>query len=342
MSNHISCQTGPYMHGPSDKWTKVFESDDGGKRTFTLLIAGAYNAGIIGPEHNGIVVLDEDNQKVVLDRHLPQTSGNYGPSAEQKAEIQRILEMSWQKFATFCTNNPRYRPASIPDARSPKPDYCYPPTEAENPTIITDDLVADDLKNGVSYPARTRMDIIKALAAHHFHRERPYDPWRLAWDIKVYSFDTNGLGFEDIKNDPQFNDQWAKVVESDNEMFNHACGDALMVYLEDDGLYTAYPGAASGHCAFSVQGRSGGHLVLTRLDDHDDLQWENKMDFKDWAQDLDNDALVALYRTVRNLDNELSDANRTRALEYQYAWYRQQREADWKEEQETSSAPGAQ
>lgn len=342
MSNHISCQTGPYMHGPSDKWTKVFEADDGGKRTFTLLIAGAYNAGIIGPEHNGIVVLDEDNQQVVLDRHLPQPSGYHGPSAEQKAEIRRILEMPWQKFATFCTNNPRYRPASIPDARKSEPDYKHAPSAAENPTLITDELVADDIKNGVSYPARTRMDIIKALATHHFHRESLYAPWRLAWDIKVYSFDTTGLGFEDTKNDPQFNERWAKVAENDYEMFYRACTDALRTYLSDDGLYAAYPGAEPGHCAFDIQGRSSGHLVLTRLDDHNDLKWENQMDFKDWAQDLSHENLIALYRTVRNLDNELSLANRTSALEYQYAWYRQGHEDEWREEQEASSAPGAQ
>ena len=65
--NALSNQVGPYHY--ADGMLRKLSFDAGrGSRTFKVVIASAYNAGIVGPEHNGIVVLDDDHGQVVLDQ----------------------------------------------------------------------------------------------------------------------------------------------------------------------------------------------------------------------------------------------------------------------------------
>jgi hypothetical protein len=77
-----------------------------GNRTFRVVLYGAYNAfGLIGPENNGIAVLDDDRRAVVLDGHCPQGTGYFGPSDEQIAEFQRICDLSGSDFVDFCNGH---------------------------------------------------------------------------------------------------------------------------------------------------------------------------------------------------------------------------------------------
>lgn len=77
---------------------------------YVILIAGAYNAfGLIGPEHNGITVLDDTNKCVVLDRHAPEPSGYYGPSATQRIIFDKLLQKSDAGFLLFIAEHPRSR-----------------------------------------------------------------------------------------------------------------------------------------------------------------------------------------------------------------------------------------
>jgi hypothetical protein len=79
---------------------------------YLVAISGAYNAmGLIGPEFNGIVVINETRKGVVLDRHACADSGYLGATSMQLAEFRRILKMSAVEFLTFCTTHPRYRGA---------------------------------------------------------------------------------------------------------------------------------------------------------------------------------------------------------------------------------------
>lgn len=81
-----------------------------GKRSFRVIVYGAYNAyGLIGTENNGIAVLDEDRMQVVLDGHCPQDTGAYGPSDEQMVEWRRICKMDASEFMEFCNSHPRLR-----------------------------------------------------------------------------------------------------------------------------------------------------------------------------------------------------------------------------------------
>ena len=105
MAQGIQSQTGQYMHAHGA--ARRYKIDG---TTYIIGIAGAYNAyGMIGPEHNGIFILDDDAKRVVLDRHCEEQSGYFGPSQAQWAEMKRVAELPTTAFKNFCRNNPRYR-----------------------------------------------------------------------------------------------------------------------------------------------------------------------------------------------------------------------------------------
>ena len=79
-------------------------------RRFRIVLYGAYNAfGLIGPENNGILVLDNDRMQVLLDQECKQSSGYFGPSTRQTARFLHILHMSDTAFAQFVNTHPRAR-----------------------------------------------------------------------------------------------------------------------------------------------------------------------------------------------------------------------------------------
>lgn len=81
-----------------------------GGRTFRLVLYGAYNAfGLIGPECNGIALLDEDERQVILDEEARIASGFYGPSASQKRRFDEIEAMSVKEFKEWVNHHPRRR-----------------------------------------------------------------------------------------------------------------------------------------------------------------------------------------------------------------------------------------
>ena len=105
MADGIKNRIGQYLH--ADGAARRYKI---GGKTYVIGIAGALDAfGLIGPEHNGIFILDDDEKRVVLDRHCEIASGYFGPSKEQWAEFKRIAELPLTAFRNFCRNNPRYR-----------------------------------------------------------------------------------------------------------------------------------------------------------------------------------------------------------------------------------------
>jgi hypothetical protein len=105
MAKGIEARTGQYLHmnGAARKYRIAGTN-------YIIGIAGAYDAfGLIGPEHNGIFILDDDEKRVILDRHCPQSSGYFGPSPAQWAEFKRIAELPAKAFDNFCRNHPRFR-----------------------------------------------------------------------------------------------------------------------------------------------------------------------------------------------------------------------------------------
>lgn len=109
MSAGIANRIGNYHYADGALRKRTVDGTD-----YLVGIAGAYNAfGLIGPEHNGIFVLDDTNKAVVLDRHFEQSSGYSGPGKAQWLELARIVrDITDAEFLTFIHTDPRSRLAA--------------------------------------------------------------------------------------------------------------------------------------------------------------------------------------------------------------------------------------
>lgn len=84
--------------------------DFGEHGKFIVAIYAAFCAyGLYGPENNGIVILNDSERNVVLDRHYYQSTGYHGPSDGQVGEWKRICGMDWDEFRAFINVNSRAR-----------------------------------------------------------------------------------------------------------------------------------------------------------------------------------------------------------------------------------------
>lgn len=104
------------MHGIRNRIGNYLYADGALRRrevngtTYLIGIAGAYDAfGLIGPEHNGIFILDDTHKRVVLDRDNEETSGYHGPSQRQWAALKAWMEMSEREFRDQLFTHPRSR-----------------------------------------------------------------------------------------------------------------------------------------------------------------------------------------------------------------------------------------
>jgi len=78
--------------------------------SYIVGIAYAFDAyGLIGPEHNGIFVLDDTHKEVVLDRHSESIAFRTAPTTTQLDEFKRIMKMNQDEFIIFIQQNPRSR-----------------------------------------------------------------------------------------------------------------------------------------------------------------------------------------------------------------------------------------
>lgn len=99
---------GPYTGVTVDK--KISFKTGRKTRKFRVIVYGAYNAfGLIGPEKNGIAILDENNRAVLADEIEKADSGYFGPSNNQLARIREILEMGFEDFRSLVNNSGRNR-----------------------------------------------------------------------------------------------------------------------------------------------------------------------------------------------------------------------------------------
>lgn len=107
MSKGIQNRIGQYLHADDAVVRRTVMGTD-----YIILIAGAYDAyGLIGPEHNGIVVLDDTNKQVVFDQDTPQQSGYFGPSKAQWERLDEIAGLSTKAFLRLTLTHPRSRRA---------------------------------------------------------------------------------------------------------------------------------------------------------------------------------------------------------------------------------------
>lgn len=84
-----------------------------GKTEYIVGIAGAYDAyGLIGPERNGLFILDDTRKAVVLDRDTEETSGYHGPSQRQWDRLAEVMKLPAEAFAELIRTHPRSRLAA--------------------------------------------------------------------------------------------------------------------------------------------------------------------------------------------------------------------------------------
>ena len=322
----LSNKVGRYRHADGMRRDVVFE----GGRTFVVLVASAYDAGVVGSEYNGIAILDADNNQVVLDMHVRESSGSGGPTAAQKAEFERILTMDWNGFRTFVKGHPRYR-GSVPDIDMETPEVpdlratvLKAATEGKVPglpgeTILTPEMIAADEDPSVpySFPLRTKADIAAHLAAHEVHGDQGDS--RLAWNIKVYRADP-----EEAAGTEAFDGLWKAYVEKrGEEVFGRAAEDALRVYLDGDA--TGYFGEEGGKFKFTVGGRQGGWLELESFDGRE-LSFRRMGDLVDALLEMDDADLARLYVGVETLDRDIRPSE---ALAEAFGFLRECKEEEW-------------
>lgn len=333
----IDLKVGPYCYDTeADRAIVQFDSIGSVPRRFEIVISSAYNAGgLIGPEINGIMIGDVDNRDVVLDQHFIQGSGYFGASVGQRQEFERIRSMDWSAFSAFIKSNPRYRDGSVPDVNDPVPAEGRAPI-SEN-VIFPDTAKSAAIGSEIAYPLSTKAEIVRFLGAHAMHREY-HGPGYLSWDIKVRRLD-NSLESQrkEFNLDPAFDERWEAALDADKEgnFFNQACEDALRVYVE--GEFSTPFDVKDGRYALGTAGRSGGHLVLTKMDGTD-ISATSRAEFMFWLEeDASDDELVGLYKVVASLDHLL--ANPKEKVEFHLADRRSQLEAEWKLEAEAPAAP---
>lgn len=339
----LSCRIGPYFYaGEAWRTTLKFSFD----RTFTVLISSAFDAGVIGSEVNGIVVLDDDNLTVVLDRHTQASSGYYGPTREQQAEFERIKKMDWAAFSRFCHDHPRYRRASPDISSLTGPDNGYPlnraiaagkPSGAPGRSILSPEMIAMNENPDCAYkfPLATREDIVVFLASRELHGDR--HNLYLAWDIRVYGkVDMSGRDNGNNEVSKACDRRWNALIETrGDELFEQACAEELSQYLEN--LYSTYPGDDDGRYAFSVQGRMGGRLVLTGFDGitlpdsaRKGISFESRGHFIEWIKSLADSELLDLYKLLVSVDHDTRDPHLL--VSAQIGVIRQNHEQQWADE----------
>lgn len=91
---------------------------DGEDIKIHIMLYGAYNAlGLIGPEYNGIAILNDTHKAVVLDGEAAEDYGWYpgygSPTHEQVAAFNSIAVMDEAALVDFIRAHPRYRDGSL-------------------------------------------------------------------------------------------------------------------------------------------------------------------------------------------------------------------------------------
>lgn len=98
-------QVGPFM-GVTLDVTKNYRNG----RKLRFILYGAYNAfGLVGPESNGIAVLDNEKRQVVTDEIQKESTGYFGPSQQQIEFFHTLTSMSWSQVQSYINNTKRLR-----------------------------------------------------------------------------------------------------------------------------------------------------------------------------------------------------------------------------------------
>ncbi len=320
--------TGKYVQMEGDK--QAIKRFDNGK-AYLIVSYSALNAGIIGTERNGVAIIDLSANAVVVDEKLGSNWPLYTPQSIRNRAVDQIVSdtTDFVQFAKICTNASSYR-GHFPDLESPEngPGPVDRLAQIANgadepnttgPDIRPEKAIAHQMnaESEYSFPDKTREEIIGTLSNHAVHRNGPYGRFHFSWDIKIYNVDPlKNIGEFDFN--PDLNDEWKKHVETDQSTYNLALQDVLDFYL--DGHYGDGLGIEQSF-ELSTQGRSGGHMVLSKFEGSD-LSFESKGDLVEVLKEMDDTSLGALYYIIGTMDVDLTRPKNEAAVEYALSYLR--------------------
>lgn len=96
-----SYQIGPFMGVTKDKDTIKSYKYKGNTRKLRFVCYTAYNAcGLIGPENNGIAVLDEDMKQVICDKINKDKWGDILAQDDFEKLVEWLTEQAGNRFRT--------------------------------------------------------------------------------------------------------------------------------------------------------------------------------------------------------------------------------------------------
>jgi hypothetical protein len=323
-------QTGRYIHDADNKAYVRFASHGDTDRIFTVLVADAYDAGIIGSEYNGLVILengreDHNGMHALLDRR------HCGNKAAALRELEAIKEMDWPQFLDFVRSAKEYQ-GNLLDERDLRAaeknnsqdeiDYFREKPAAGNrrnliamglidlsdePDIRPQELIDIDAdpKNDYSYPKIGREGIIAELLNHSWYRHGRYGDFHLEWDVKMHmNLDETGKLGEKVND--EYDDRWKKYYD-DNEFVEDSIFNEVTSNMADHyrNGYTTYPGDDYGHYELAFEGRSSGHMVLRKMDGVK-MGASGMAEAGEMLAEMDDDDLVKLWKVVRALDHDIT------------------------------------
>jgi hypothetical protein len=273
-------RTGPYLHAPDDLLRLRFETG-GTPRVFTLLIASAIERDQIDRSGAGLVVLDEDEGLVLLDRHQGSGPGGAG------SELYRISSMGWADFSEFCRTHPRFRGGS-PDIDTAH-EHPLPGSRRRQEALRTADIgpvSAGDLRSDlmrradadpscpIRFPARDRKGVLDDLVGRIVTCPTTGSAF-IGWAIRFpEATDLTGLSGPH-RVDRSMDPAWSELLYSRPELLEEARVQVLDSLVSgrlstwgvgDEGRYDLRPSAIGGQPAVLLHGLDGEGLRATTPD----------------------------------------------------------------------------
>ncbi|AOG03464.1 hypothetical protein [Bosea sp. RAC05] len=301
---------GPYIHQDDCIARLTFGIDRG----LTVVLYQSYQAGIIGPEYNGIAILDDDHGQTVLDLHQREASGSNGPSSAQRAEFDRLKAMTWPELMSFIANHPRRRRELASDLRigsePARGDLVLQAargrdvTLAQGPDIRSPEMIEATNSETVPYafPEATRSEIMARLLKHASHPTNMQFGRALAWNIKIHDYDELAKTGEN-EVDAAFDVLWKARLAGDGDLFWSASSDALMQYVNAEA--TTWPGDDQGDWEFRTEGRSGGWLILSQWQGRR-MEFSSFDEYQVFLEELSDPELVNFYKGIAVFDADLA------------------------------------
>lgn len=316
--HELLTKTGPYLHAPDDLLRITFETG-GTPRVFTVLAASAVERDEIDRDGAGLVILDEDEGRVLLDRHRSVSSG------AEAGELYRISSLCWGEFSDFCRSHPRFRggpedivtphEAPLPGSRrrhSSRSDILREARSSGSGDLRSALMIRADADPdcSVRFPPRDRSGVLEDLRGR-ITRVYEDGSYRLGWPLQAPTApDLSGLNGR-VSVDRSLDLAWEERVEQRPELKHEAWWGVMEMF--GSGRTSTFGAADEGRYDMRISSdEANGHLVLFALDEVP-LSDRSEADLSTKLSDLPDRTIRDLWKLSRTLDHELSE-NRVSAL----------------------------